>query len=196
MGVPLISTAGITASATFIAEREARRLLEKQVTRALGIAGELIPQIFAALRVGRRGTGPEIILRDLISTGTLAPEKIEILQGLKPIDLRRLTVRLQEWAQEIVAPGTGQPVIAMFGVLPEERGRLRPATTPKPTGGFRFRGLRAPAEPILLAGGAPLLEVPGLGRALGPRRRPAAELEKFRQKAADIRRLAERRGLL
>ncbi len=185
MGV-LVSTAGITAASTFIAEREIRRRLEQQVIQGFGLAGEFIPLAFAALDIGRRGTGPQLLLRDLITMGELAPQKIRRLEELKPIDQRRLVVRLQEWAQEIIAPGTGQPVIATFGILPEERGQLRPVVS-----GARqfFTG-----APTTLADGTPLLELRAAGGRLGGFSR--APLAPFRRTAAELRRLAERRGLL
>ncbi len=161
----------------------AQALAQAQVPGAAQ-AAELIAGAFAALDLGRRGTGPEILLRDLITMGELAPQKIRRLEELKPIDERRLVVRLQEWAKEITAPGTGQPVLATFGVLPEERGQLGPVSA------ARQRFARAPAT---LADGTPILEFRFPGK-LG--RFSRAPIAPFRRKAAGLRREAERRGLL
>jgi len=202
-----------TAAQTFIADREARLRRERQIVagfeaaqrvvsapvserarlaiiEALELAGlgrfaELIAPIFATLDIGPKRLGPQTLLRDLITTGTLPAEKIRRLEEKKPIDLRRLAVRLQEWGQEIVAPGTGQPVIAKFGILPEERGRLQPVT---PT-------LIARVPPTL-ADGSPVLELRPTSQKSFIRRLERAPLKAFQRTAAGLRRLAERRGLL
>lgn len=155
------------------------------ITRGLELAGfgqvaQLISPIFAALDLGPKRTGPRAILRDFFTTGTIPPEKIETIQGFKPIDARKFGQKVDEWLREIANPGTGQPLLALFGLTEQDVPRLREV--------FRF-GFRR-GEPLKLADGELVLSLPGPERIL------PFTLEKFRRQATELRTLARSRGVL
>ena len=179
----------------------AEKLAQEKLEAIIGGVKQVAEFFFELLQTAPKRTGAPLLIRDLIETGTIPPEKQAILEAMRPRDVERLLVKISEWVREIQNPGTGQPIFALAGILPREIPLLDAKVR-------QFRSFRAGSligsmgeigDIVRLPNGEALLVLASGGRS--PSRQSGGltdprSVERFQARAAELRQRAERRGLI